>query len=75
VSLGYVGSVQNLKDLMDLYYRQLAAGSITLESLTTLDLRGGNLIPPRIQVDYDPDDLATKFTTHLVHTSNSKTCV
>ena len=34
-----------------------------------------NLIPGSIQIEYDPDELATKITTHLVHKSNSKTYV
>ena len=34
-----------------------------------------NLIAVSIQFEYDPDDLATKITTQLVHRSNSKTYV
>ena len=36
---------------------------------------GRDLIPVSIQFEYDPDELATKVTTQLVHKSNSKTCV
>ena len=32
----------------------------------------GNLIAVSIQFEYDPDELATKITTQLVHKSNSK---
>ena len=31
-----------------------------------------NLIAVSIQFEYDPDELATKITTRLVHKSNSK---
>jgi len=34
-----------------------------------------DLIAVNIQFEYDPDDLATKITTQLVHKSNSKTYV
>ena len=34
-----------------------------------------NLIAGSIQFEYDPDELATKITTQLVHKSNSKTYV
>jgi len=34
-----------------------------------------DLIAVSIQFEYDPDDLATKNTTQLVHKSNSKTHV
>jgi len=37
--------------------------------------RAHDLIAVSIQYEYDPDDLATKNTTQLVHKSNSKTCV
>jgi len=33
------------------------------------------LIAVSIQFEYDPDELATKITTQLVHKSNSKTYV
>ena len=44
------------------------------------DLQGGvykvrNLIAVSIQFEYDPDELAMKITTQLVHRSNSKTYV
>jgi len=32
-------------------------------------------IAESIQFGYDPDDLATKIATQLVHKRNSKTCV
>ena len=34
-----------------------------------------NLIPPSIQSEYDPDELAPKITTQLVHKSNGITYV
>ena len=34
-----------------------------------------DFIAVSIQFEYDPDDLATKITTQLVHKSNSKTYV
>jgi len=34
-----------------------------------------DLIAMSIQFEYDPDDLATKITTQLVHKSNGKTYV
>ena len=35
----------------------------------------GGLIAGSIQFEYDPDELATKIATRLVHKSNSKTYV
>ena len=37
--------------------------------------RGGDFIAMGIQLEYDPDELATKITTQLVQESNSKTYV
>ena len=34
-----------------------------------------DFIPASIQFQYDPEDLATKITTQMVHQSNSKTYV
>ena len=37
--------------------------------------RRADLFAASIQFEYDPDDLATKITTQLVHKINSKTYV
>jgi hypothetical protein len=37
--------------------------------------RQWDLIAMSIQLEYDPDELATKITSHLVHGSNSKSYV
>jgi len=34
-----------------------------------------NFIPASVQIEYDPDDLATKKSTQMVHKSDSKTYV
>ena len=40
-----------------------------------VDAGSSDLIAGSIQFEYDPDELATKITTQLVHKSNSKTYV
>ena len=61
---------------------QPSALSPQTASRATLGLRVEGLGVPfpdfiavSIQFKYDPDELATKITTQLVHTSNSKTYV
>jgi len=50
------------------------------EACLVLRVRGrglprSDLIAGSIQFEYDPDELATKITTQLVHKSNSQTYV
>ena len=46
-----------------------------LEALEVRARHVRDLIAGSIPFDYDPDNLATKITTQLVHESNSKTRV
>ena len=48
---------------------------VTTPALRQMGRGWGDFIPASIQYEYDPDDLATKITTQMVHKSSSKTYV
>ena len=55
--------------------RQSFALFVETSHFVLCDADASDLISASIQFEYDPDQLATKITTQLIHKSNSETFV